>query len=153
MHILPAQTDANIAAARNLFIEYADFLGVDLCFQDFQHELDGLPGEYAPPDGRLLLAVENEQAIGCVAVRDLGNGVCEMKRLYVQPGHQDNGLGRKLAEAIIAEAKAIGYKKMRLDSLASLKEAAALYRSLGFVEIPAYRFNPLPEAVFFELEL
>lgn len=153
MHILPAQTDANIAAARNLFIEYADFLGVDLCFQDFQHELDGLPGEYAPPDGRLLLAVENEQAIGCVAVRDLGNGVCEMKRLYVQPGHQGNGLGRKLAEAIIAEAKAIGYKKMRLDSLASLKEAAALYRSLGFVEIPAYRFNPLPEAVFFELEL
>ena len=153
MHILPTQSAAEISAARRLFIEYADFLGVDLCFQNFQQELDGLPGEYASPSGRLLLAIDNEQAVGCVAVRDLGDGICEMKRLYIRPGHRGKGLGRCLAEAIIAAARAIGYKKMRLDSLTSLKEAAGLYRRLGFVEIPPYRFNPLPEAVFMELEL
>jgi putative acetyltransferase len=151
--IIPAQSDIHLLAVRELFLEYADALGVDLCFQGFQQELDELPGAYAPPDGRLLLAVEFDQAIGCVAVRKLGDGICEMKRLYVQPGHRGKGLGRRLAEAVIAEAKTIGYKKMRLDSLTSLKEAAALYRSLGFIEIPAYRYNPLPEAVFMELEL
>jgi ribosomal protein S18 acetylase RimI-like enzyme len=88
-----------------------------------------------------------------VAIRKLGDGICEMKRLYVQPGHRGEGLGRRLAEAVIAEARAIGYRKMRLDSLTSLKEAAGLYRSLGFLEIPPYRYNPLPEAVFMELAL
>jgi len=151
--IVPAQSDAHLHAARNLFVEYADYLGVDLCFQGFQQELDELPGAYAPPDGRLFLAVEDDQAVGCVAIRKLGDGICEMKRLYVQPGHRGEGLGRRLAEAVIAEAKAIGYRKMRLDSLTSLKEAAGLYRSLGFLEIPPYRYNPLPEAVFMELAL
>ncbi len=152
MIIVPAQTDDQIAAARNLFVEYSDELAVDLCFQGFQQELAGLPGAYAPPDGRLLLVID-DQPVGCVAVRKLDDGICEMKRLYVKPAYRDKGLGRRLAEAIIVEARTIGYRKMRLGSLASLKEAAAMYRSLGFIEIPAYRYNPLPDAVFMELGL
>jgi putative acetyltransferase len=151
--IVPAQSNADLVTARQLFTEYAENLGVDLCFQGFQEELDGLPGAYAPPDDRLLLAGDGDRAIGCVAIRKLGEGICEMKRLYVKPGNRGQGLGRRLAEAVIAEARAIGYKKMRLDSLTSLTEAAGLYRSLGFIEISAYRFNPLPEAVFMELSL
>ncbi len=153
MSIVFVQSDADLLAARNLFLEYADYLGVDLCFQGFQEELDGLPGAYAPPDGRLLLAVEDSEAVGCVAVRKLGYGICEMKRLYVKPAYRGKGLGRGLAGAVIAEARAIGYTKMRLDSLLSLKEAAALYRSLGFIEVPPYRYNPLPDAVFMEIGL
>ncbi|MGA2256570.1 MAG: GNAT family N-acetyltransferase [Thermoguttaceae bacterium] len=153
MEIVPAESAAHVLAARKLLVEYADSLGVDLCFQDFQQELDGLPGAYAPPDGQLLLAFDGEQPVGCVAVRKLGDGICEMKRLYVIPANRGKGLGRKLAEAIIEEARAIGYGKMRLDSLSSLREAAALYWSLGFVEIPSYRYNPLPEAIFLELGL
>ena len=140
-------------AARNLFVEYAENLGVDLCFQGFQEELDGLPGAYAPPDGRLLLAIDSDRAVGCVAIRKLEDGICEMKRLYVKSAYRGQGLGRRLAEAVIAEARAIGYGKMRLDSLTSLTEAAGLYRSLGFVEISPYRYNPLPDAVFMELLL
>ena len=143
----------DLLAARNLFVEYAEYLGVDLCFQGFQQELDGLPGDYAPPDGQLLLAIDGDRAVGCVAIRKLGEGICEMKRLYVQPGHRGKGLGRRLAEAIIPEARGNGYEKMRLDSLTSLKEAAGLYRSLGFIEISPYRYNPLPDAVFMELLL
>ncbi len=153
MAIVLAQSDTDILAVRNLFVEYAENLGVDLCFQGFQEELDRLPGAYAPPDGRLLLAIDGDRAAGCVAIRKLGDGICEMKRLYVQPGHRGQGLGRRLAEAVIAEARAIGYRKMRLDSLTSLTEAAGLYRSLRFVEIPPYRYNPLPDAVFMELLL
>ena len=153
MIIFPAQADADFITARNLFVQYAENLGVDLCFQGFQEELAGLPGAYALPDGRLLLAIDGDGAAGCVAIRKLGDGICEMKRLYVKPGHRGQGLGRRLAEAVIAEARAIGYRKMRLDSLTSLEEAAGLYRSLGFVEIPPYRYNPLPDAVFMELSL
>ena len=153
MELVQAQSHDDLLAARQLFMEYADWLGVDLCFQGFQQELDGLPGDYAPPDGQLLLAIEDDQAVGCVAMRKLGDGICEMKRLYVRPGHRGKGLGRKLAEAIIQEARGTGYQKMRLDSLTSLKEAAGLYRSLGFIEISPYRYNPLPDAVFMEIEL
>ena len=153
MEIVLAQLPDHLIAARNLFVEYAENLGVDLCFQGFQEELDGLPGAYAPPDGRLLLAINDDWAVGCVAIRELGDGICEMKRLYMQPGHRGQGLGGRLAEAVIAEARAIGYRKMRLDSLTSLTVAAGLYRSLGFVEISAYRYNPLPDAVFMELSL
>ncbi len=146
-------SQAEIEAVRRLFLEYADFLEVDLCFQDFEQELADLPGAYAPPDGRLLLAVADNQPVGCVALRKLDEGICEMKRLYVQPGFRGMGLGKRLAEAIVREARGIGYRAMRLDSIDSLKEAAALYRSLGFVEIPSYRYNPLPGAVFLELVL
>jgi ribosomal protein S18 acetylase RimI-like enzyme len=153
MEIVPAHSHTDILAVRSLFVEYAENLGVDLCFQGFQEELDGLPGAYAPPDGRLLLAIDRDRAVGCVAIRNLGEGICEMKRLYVKSTYRGQGLGRRLAEAVIAEARAIGYGRMRLDSLTSLTEAAGLYRSLGFVEISPYRYNPLPDAVFMELLL
>ena len=153
MEIVPAQSDSDLLAARNLFVEYAENLGVDLCFQGFQEELDGLPGAYSAPDGRLLLAIDGDRAVGCVAIRKLEDGICEMKRLYVRSAYRGQRLGRRLAEVVIAEARAIGYGKMRLDSLTSLEEAAGLYRSLGFVEIPPYRYNPLPDAVFMELSL
>lgn len=145
--------DTEVAAVRGLFLEYADSLGLDFCFQNFQQELAELPGTYAPPDGRLLVAVTDGQPIGCVALRKLEDGICEMKRLYVQASFRGHGIGRQLADAIIQEARGIGYQKMRLDSLGSLKEASALYRSLGFVETPPYCFNPLPGAVFMELTL
>jgi GNAT superfamily N-acetyltransferase len=153
MKVIPVQSADHLLAVRQVFEEYAEWLGVDLCFQGFQQELDGLPGDYAPPDGQLLMAVEGDQAAGCVAMRKLGDGICEMKRLYVRPKHRGKGLGRKLAEAIIAEARTIGYQRMRLHSLTSLKEAAALYRSLGFTEIPPYQYNPQPDVVFMEVEL
>lgn len=148
-----AEGEAGVADVRRLFLEYADFLGVDLCFQGFEQELAELPGAYTSPEGWLLLAIADSTPAGCVALRKLDDGVCEMKRLYVQPGFRGLGLGRQLAEAIIQEARGIGYHRMRLDSLASLQEATALYRSLGFVEIPAYRFNPLSDVVFMELVL
>jgi GNAT superfamily N-acetyltransferase len=138
---------------RSLFNEYAGGLGVDLCFQDFDRELAGLPGDYAPPAGRLLLAWEAEQAVGCGALRKLDAGACEMKRLYVRKTARGGGLGRRMAEALIGEARLIGYDRMRLDTLPSMGEAITLYRSLGFVPIEPYRKNPVPGALFLELAL
>ncbi len=153
MEIVLAQSDEHLMAVRRLFLEYADSLGIDFCFQGFEQELAGLPGAYAPSSGRILLAVADGEPVGCVALRKLEDGICEMKRLYVQPGFRGTGVGRKLVEGIIREAQEIGYQRMRLDSIASLKEAAALYRSLGFIDIPPYRFNPLADPVFMELIL
>jgi ribosomal protein S18 acetylase RimI-like enzyme len=151
--IEPADSPERIALARELFQEYAESLGVDLCFQNFGQELAGLPGDYAPPDGRLLLAFDADQAAGCVALREIGEGISEMKRLYVRPAFRGRNLGRKLALRIMAEARAAGYQRMRLDTLPSMQAAIGLYRALGFKPIDAYRYNPIPGAVYLEAEL
>jgi ribosomal protein S18 acetylase RimI-like enzyme len=137
---------------RTLFEEYAASLGVDLSFQDFERELAELPGEYVPPAGRLLLALDAEPA-GCVALRPFEPGVCEMKRLYVRPAHRGSGLGRLLAQAIVEAGRDAGYERMRLDTLPSMAAARGLYRSLGFVEIEAYRHNPIHGTTYFERAL
>jgi len=140
-----------IAVVTALFREYGASLSVDLGFQKFEEELASMPGDYAPPRGRLLLAYEGSAAIGCVALRPIDHAICEMKRLYVRA--RGRGIGRQLAERVIAEARTIGYRFMRLDTLPSMTAAAALYAALGFREIPAYRFNPVEGTKYFELEL
>ncbi len=152
--IIEATTPQQIEQARALFLEYAQSLGFSLCFQSFDQELAGLPGDYAPPQGRLLLAVRGKRAAGCVALHKIGDGICEMKRLYLRPELRGSGAGRALAERIIAEARVIGYRTMRLDTVAGTMDAAiALYRRLGFREIPPYRPNPVPGALYMELTL
>ncbi len=152
--IFQATTDEHIEAARTLFEEYAESLGFSLCFQNFDQELKNLPGYYAPPDGRLLLALENDQLGGCIALRKLDDGVCEMKRLFVRPAHRATGLGRFLVEAIIDEARNLGYTHMRLDTIpGKMDKAIALYQSIGFVEIEPYCQNPVEGAKFMELKL
>src|SRR5438445_2377945 len=132
MDIIKAESPPQIEASRALFREYERFLAVDLCFQNFEQELATLPGKYASPEGALFLAVEGPQAMGCVAVRKLAAGICEMKRLYVRPAYQRKGLGRLLAVRVIEEAKSLGYNKMRLDPHVRLTEAMRFYYSLGF---------------------
>ncbi len=156
MTLIQADSPARIATARELFEEYAAGLGVDLCFQNFTKELAELPGDYAPPKGRLLLAYIDDavEVCGCVALRPLADGACEMKRLYLRPNFRGKGLGRKLAEAIIKEARQIGYSRMRLDTLpGKMNEAIAMYQSFGFKEIPPYYKNPVESAMFMELVL
>ena len=154
MNIRPATTEEDLVVARRLFEEYAAWLGVSLCFQGFAAELAGLPGRYAPPRGRLLLGwSDNGEAVGCAALRPLGDSVCEMKRLFVRPAHRGQGLGRLLVEEIVAEARATGYAIMRLDTLPSMNAAMRLYESFGFVRIPAYYATPLQETIFMELRL
>ena len=138
---------------REIFIEYADFLQVDLCFQDFEQELQTLHQVYLPPLGCIILARQGNQVVGCVALKPIGEGVCEMKRLYVRPAARGNALGKKLVEELIDFAKKAGYKTMKLDTITSLKDAIKLYRSKGFVETEAYVYNPLSEVLYFELKL
>ncbi len=138
---------------RRFFIEYNDSLGIDLSFQDFEKELRELPGDYVPPNGRLLLAVYDKHVAGCVGLRKIAERICEMKRLYVKPGFRGKGISRKLAVTVIEEARKIGYVSMRLDTLPWMEEAIALYRSLGFKSIEPYRYNPIKGAVFIELVL
>lgn len=151
--ILQARVPDDLAEVRELFQDYADSLGFDLEFQGFRDELAALPGEYAPPDGALLVASDAGRAVGCVAMRRIDARTSEMKRLYVRQAARGRGLGRALAAAAIGEARRRGYRFMRLDTAPSMTEAIALYRSLGFAAIAAYRHNPIDGAVFMELRL
>ena len=153
MQIRQASTPEDLAAARALFEEYATWLGVDLCFQRFKEELASLPGLYAPPRGRLLLALVGDEVAGCVGLRPMDEMVCEMKRLFVRPAFRGSGVGRRLAETVILEARNTGYRRMRLDTLPSMHPALQLYASLGFIRCPAYYDTPLKETVFMELPL
>jgi len=153
MQIIEAHKGEHLATIRELFGEYARAIEVDLCFQSFDRELAELPGKYAPPDGRLFLAREGATPAGCVAVRKIGEGICEMKRLYVRPAFRGQGLGRTLANAVINAARHLGYERMRLDTLGSMNEALRLYESLGFQRIAPYYDNPSGCAVFMELRL
>jgi putative acetyltransferase len=162
--LIPAETPGQILQARELFLEYAQSLGFSLCFQNFDQELANLPGHYAPPSGRLLLAEYEDQLAGCVALHRLelpqlelpqpDDGVCEMKRLYLRPQFRGKGLGRALADRIIAEAREIGYLSIRLDTVEpAMREAVAMYRKLGFREIAPYCQNPIAGALYMELQL
>jgi putative acetyltransferase len=153
MRICQAVTPEQIALSRRLFEEYAGSLGVDLCFQGFATELAALPGVYAPPRGRLLLALASREAAGCAALRPLTDGVCEMKRLFVGPAFRGQHLGRLLAEQIVVEARAIGYHTMRLDTLPQMQPAIRLYEAIGFRRCAAYYDTPLQDTVFMELHL
>jgi putative acetyltransferase len=154
MKLIQAQSPTDIAAARMLFEEYAAGLGLSLCFQNFDQELAELPGRYAPPSGRLLLAFVDHELAGCVALRKTDEGVCEMKRLFVRQNFRGRSLGRNLAEAIIDSAREIGYQQIRLDTLPDkMDTAVGLYRRLGFKEIEPYYANPVPGATFMELAL
>ena len=152
--IVPAEERAQIDHVRTLFREYAFSLGFSLCFQSFDAELAGLPGEYSPPAGQLLLAFCDSTPAGCVALRKWEDGICEMKRLYVRPEVRGQGLGRDLVLTLIEQARHLLYGRIRLDTIAaSMAEAVGLYRSLGFREIAPYCRNPIPGAIFLELDL
>lgn len=154
MQLLQVETSGHIKLARQLFTEYAAWLEISLCFQNFEKELAELPGDYAEPDGRLLLAYVDDELAGCIALRKIGAGVCEMKRLFVRSEFRRKGIGRQLVDAIIQTAKEIGYDRMRLDTLPpKMNDAIALYRSRGFKEIEPYYKNPVPGAIFMELDL
>jgi ribosomal protein S18 acetylase RimI-like enzyme len=149
-----AESPAQIGQARELFLEYAQSLGFSLCFQNFEKELAELPGDYAPPAGRLLLAEFETQLAACVALHKLDSGICEMKRLYLRPQFRGKGIGRAMADRIIAEARQIGYQRMRLDTVEPvMKDAVAMYRKLGFKEIAPYCSNPMAGAIYMELTL
>jgi GNAT superfamily N-acetyltransferase len=152
--LVQAASADQIAQARELFLEYAESLGFSLCFQNFDKELAGLPGDYATPDGRLLLAEYEGKTAGCVALHKLSEEICEMKRLYLRPEFRGKRLGRVLADRIIAEARAIGYKRMRLDTVEPvMKDAVQMYRRIGFKEIAPYCENPIAGALYMELAL
>ena len=153
LKIIQVETGENLEIVKTLFEEYADSLGFDLCFQNFEEELANLPGCYAAPEGCLLLAMYRDQTAGCVALRKLSDDVCEMKRLYIKPQFRRLGIGRALAEAIIEQARKTGYTHMRLDTVPPMEVARALYAALGFKEISPYRHNPIEGTVFMELTL
>lgn len=151
--IRAAFSTADFALARELFREYQAQLGIDLCFQDFAAEVEGLPGDYAPPSGRLLLALRDDVAVGCIALRAVDAARCEMKRLFLRPGERGSGLGRALVERVLSEARAIGYGEIVLDTLPSMTAAQRMYERFGFRDIPPYRTNPVAGARYLGLRL
>jgi putative acetyltransferase len=154
MQLFQATSEDDIQQARSLFEEYAAWLEISLCFQNFDKELANLPGHYAPPSGRLLLAREADELAGCIALRQIEPGVSEIKRLFLRQEFRGQGLGRVLVEAIIEEARKIGYTRIRLDTLPDkMEKAVSLYRSIGFQEIAPYYENPVEGATFMELTL
>lgn len=153
VRIIAAHTPEHIPAIKTLFLAYANSLNFSLCFQGFDEELESLPGKYAPPHGKLLAALVDGAYAGCVALRPLEPGVCEMKRLYVLDEFRNLKLGRRLAIAIVVAGRELGYRKMRLDTVPIMERAIALYRSLGFVEVAPYRENPVEGALFMECDL
>ena len=154
LRLTQATTKNDLDQARELFKEYEASLGISLCFQNFDDELANLPGDYAPPRGRLLVAREFDELVGCVAMRPVGPTTCEMKRLFLRPAYRSRGLGRVLVEAIIEEARKIGYTHMRLDTITDrMGRAVELYKSMGFVEIEPYYHSPVDTTKFMELDL
>jgi putative acetyltransferase len=153
IEIIAVDSQEDLDEIRMLFTEYVDSLGFDLHFQEYEREYAQLPGEYAPPDGRLYLARYGGATAGCIALRKIDEGTCEMKRLYVRHGYRGKKIGRMLSERLIHEARAMGYRSMRLDTIPQMTAAIVLYRSLGFQEIEPYRYNPIPGALFMELSL
>jgi len=153
IRIRDVSSDADLQEIRRLFVAYANSLGISLCFQNFDQELAGLPGAYAPPQGGLLLAEFDGLAGGCVALRPLQNQVCEMKRLFVSPEFRGTGAGRALALAVMDKARSLGYSSIRLDTLPSMTKAIELYKEFGFTPIEPYCENPVPGALFLECKL
>jgi len=153
LKIVDGLAPERLEEVRRLFTEYVTALGFHLSFQDVDQEMADLAGRYGPPDGRLLMGLWDDQPAGCVAMKKLREGVCEMKRFYVRPLHRGRGVGRNLAEAIIEEARAAGYRRMCLDTVPSMQAAMAIYESLGFKDGEPYVFNPIPGARFMELAL
>ena len=151
--ILQAETGKNLELTRDIFKKYAASLDFDLGFQDFEEELSDLPGQYASPLGRLLVAMYGDRHAGCIGLRKISHGICEMKRLYVKPQYRGLGIGRALAETVIEEARQIKYARMRLDTVPSMEKARVLYVSLGFKKIRPYRYNPIQGSEFMELSI
>lgn len=149
-----AETEADVAAAREIFREYETWLGLDLCFQGFEEELKNLPGKYTPPRGRLYLASDNDEIAGCIALRQIGEDACEMKRLFVREKFRGRRVGKLLIDRVIADAREIGYSRMRLDTFPpKMGKAVQLYEAYGFRKIPPYYENPNEGVLFMELQL
>lgn len=153
IRVYEASSEHDLNTVKSLFAEYVSSLGYELNFDHFDRDIKELPGKYAPPDGRLLLAECDDDVAGCVAMRKIDNDVCEMKRLWVRPFFRGEDIGRALAEKLIDEARSIGYKKMLLDTISTMTEALTLYKSLGFKETEPYYDSPVEEAVYFEKDL
>jgi putative acetyltransferase len=153
LEIVPAHEEPLLADIRVLFHEYAESLGFHLCFQDFDREMAELPGKYTPPEGRLLIAKWSGQIAGCVAMKRLADGICEMKRFYVRPDFRGKGIGQAVARAIIEAGRAAGYARMRLDTVPSMQSAIRIYESLGFKDTEPYVYNPVPGVRYLELQL
>jgi ribosomal protein S18 acetylase RimI-like enzyme len=150
---IQAVSAGHLQDVKSLFMEYAATLGCSPCLQNIEQEVDHLPGEYARPEGSILLADDDGAYAGCVALRKVDGGICEMRRLYLRPAFRGRKIGRGLAEALINEARRAGYNRMRLYTLPSMKEAISLYRSLGFKDIPPYGQHIIPDALYMELRL